>query len=101
VAETSRDTAQRMTRLLDLRAAYAAELGSLNARARLMQILDDLFASPVVTIPMVQQSRQVDYKTAKSDIARLVNAGILREVERGRPRIFIAPGIVAAAHEDG
>ena len=51
-------------------------------------LIDHLFVSPVVTVPSIQQKFGVSYKTARSDIDCLVEAGILVEANQGYPRSF-------------
>lgn len=100
VGEQADDTARRIARLLGLRDRYRRELSSSGAKARVLETLDELFATPIVTTPLVERRRGVDFKTAQSDIRRLVDAGILSEIESKRARAFIAREIVSAAHSD-
>jgi len=92
----------RITRLLDLHARYLRILSDSPGAGtlRLAQTLDELFASPVLTTPLVQQRRGIDFKTAQRDIERLVSAGILEEVAGRRPRTFVAREILRVAHEE-
>jgi Fic family protein len=99
-AEESRDAARRVGRLLALREQHQRELGAIGAKARLLLTLDELFATPILTTPLVQQRRGIDFGTAKSDIARLVDAGILSEVKDRRVRTYVAHAILAAANDE-
>lgn len=99
-AEQSRDTARRVGRLLALRERYQRELGAAGAKARLLQTLDELFATPVITTPLIQQRRGIDFNTAKSDISRLVDAGILGEIKGRNARTYVAHAILAAANDE-
>lgn len=64
-------------------------------------MIDQLFRSPVVTIPSVSDRFHTTYKTAKSDIERLVEAGILDEVPNHHPRLFYATAIMNIAYDRG
>ena len=64
---------------------------------RIHPIVNSLFTSPVRTIPSVEKEFRVTYKTARADLERLVQCGILQEVPESHPRLFYAPQIVAVA----
>lgn len=98
-AEQAKDAAERIGKLVDLRDRYQRDLGEAGAKARLLQTLDELFITPIATVPLVQKRRGVDFKTAKTDVARLVDAGILQEVPGRRTKTYIARQILAAGHD--
>ncbi|MBL0928285.1 MAG: Fic family protein [Phycisphaerales bacterium] len=100
VADQAVDTARRIDRLLGLRDRYRRRLAEAGVKARVLDTLDELFASPVLTVPIVESRRGVDYKTAKADVARLIDAGILSEVPGRKPVAYLASAILAAANDD-
>ena len=59
-----------------------------------IQLVDNVFETPDLTIPQAQGILAITYAAAKNHVERLVNLGILTEIERDvRPRIFYAPAI--------
>lgn len=100
VSQLTRDTADRIRRMLALRDRYKETLTAGGGSIRIALTLDELFEWPAITIPKAQERRGVDYKTAKSDIQKLVRAGVLQELPDRHPRVFLAPEIIRIAHED-
>jgi len=66
---------------------------------RLHQILVDVFHTPFVRIADLTQKLEVSYPTAKADVDRLVQAGVLRELPGLYPRTFFAPEVFDIAYE--
>jgi len=66
--------------------------------ARLYDTIGELFTTPVLSIPGVQQRRQVSYPTAKSDVDRLREAGILEAIkDSSHPKLYYSPEIFKVA----
>lgn len=96
VAEQSRDAVWRSQQLLDLWQHYRDELQTARASALLLKLVDQLFAFPAITISHAQRDLGVTYPSAKRNMRKLVEAGILREVDnRHRNRVFLAPAIIS------
>jgi hypothetical protein len=56
-----------------------------------------LFETPALTIPRAAKQLDVTHRTARLNIGKLVDAGILIEVgERTRNKLFLAPGVLRA-----
>lgn len=96
----AQDTVRRCQRLLDLKTDYQKRARGTKRSVRLSQLVDDLFASPVTSIPRVKRRFEVTYPTAKSDVEALVKVGVLKELGDRRPRIFFAPEILAIAFDE-
>lgn len=65
-----------------------------------MRLADSLFATPVLTVPGAQRLLGVTYRSAKGNVDKLVQAGILRqagEAEYGRS--YVAEEIVCIASQ--
>ncbi len=94
VTVTARDAAARAGRLTDLRDNYLrrdAVRGSATLR-----VVDELFASPYITLRRAADVANVANKTAQSAITKLVGAGILREITgQQRNRVYCADEILA------
>jgi Fic family protein len=100
VVEQANDTIRRIDQLVALREDFANRVALSGGSARLHGIVEGLFVSPVVTIPGVAASAEVTYPTAKSDIARLVDLGILKEGADKTPKYFFSPRIYDVAYGD-
>lgn len=100
VARLTRETADRIRRLLELRERYKQTLSARSVPLRLADTLDELFEWPAVTVTRIRENRAIDYKTAKSDAETLVNLGILHELPDQKQRTFLASEIIRIAHED-
>jgi Fic family protein len=100
VASQSRDAVARIRGLQDLREAYRARFQRGRAAARLLQLVDLLFANPVVTIRQVQSSLKVDFPAAQRYVNQLVKEELLREITgRARNRVFRADEIIAVIEQ--
>lgn len=95
----ARDAIRRCEQLNELRERYYEQV-AVKGSARSHQLVTWLFESPLLTIPAVQQKLTVTYPTAKSDLNRLVEIGILREVAGSRPKTFYAHEVFHVAYED-
>jgi Fic family protein len=100
VASQSRDAVARIGGLQDLREAYRARFQRGRAAARLLQLVDLLFANPVVTIRQVQAALKVDFPAAQRYVNQLVKEELLREITgRARNRVFRADEIIAVVEQ--
>lgn len=97
----SKDAIKRFDTLLTLRNQYMELLSKTGGSIRLNQLIDHLFESPIITIPQLSTMCKISYPTARADIERLVNAGILVESEiQARPTVYFALDIVDIAFGD-
>jgi len=80
VAEQSRDAIARAKRLQDLREEWRRRMLQDRASALTLQLLDALFATPIITIPQAQRRLKATYPGAKYACDKLVQAGILQPV---------------------
>lgn len=91
----SQDAIKRFEALLTLRTKYMQILDAQGGNIRLNRVIDHLFKTPVISVPYHKQMCEISYKTAKQDIDRLIQAGILSESESStRPKYFFAPHII-------
>lgn len=96
----ARDTIQRCERLLRIREDFMRRVGEVGGSVRLNQIVEGIFHSPFVRVAALPKQLGVTYPTAKADVERLVNAGILSELENVAPRTFYAPEVFNVAYEE-
>jgi len=100
VAAQAQDAVARARRLQDLRERYREQFQAERAAGRLLQVVDLLFARPMVTMPQIAEALNVNYATATRYISHLENAAILREVTgQARNRVYRADEVLAAIEE--
>lgn len=102
--EQATDTIARCERLLSLWKDYRRRVDEIRgASARLVKIIEGLFANAFVRVADLPARLDVTYPTAKADTDRLLTAGILREVPAATPRTLYAHELfeVAFAEPDG
>ena len=97
VAEQSQDAVRRAGRLQALREQYRTRFQSVRTAARLLQVVDLLFARPVVGVTQVAQALDVSFQAAARHVDTLVAEGVLREITgQARGRIYRADAILQA-----
>lgn len=94
VIESAKDTDSRCQKLLTLREQYREQTGEAGGSIRLSQITELLFKKPVIRIPEIASFTGTSYPTAKTDVERLVSAGILVEIDLPPQRTFVARKLV-------
>lgn len=101
VAHQARDALQRARVLHDLRERMREQTMIGRTSASAMRLVDALFDIPMLTIPRARDVLAVTHRAATLNIDKLVELGIVREVQHGRrPRRFIAPDIMSALETD-
>ncbi len=97
VETQARDAIRRSYGIQELRRAYRARFQSMQASARILQVVDLLFASPVITVNRVKESLDVSFPSANRYIKQLVDEGIVKEITgRTRNRLYRADEILRA-----
>ncbi len=93
----SQDAIARSRHLLDLCERYREQFQNQRAAARLLQVIDILFAHPVTTINHVAEALEVSHQSATRYITTLEKEGILREITgQARNRVYQADAILDA-----
>lgn len=97
VERQATDAVARAQRLQTLRDAYRASFATARSSALLGVLTDTLFERPALTIPHAAKLLDVTHRTARLNIGKLVDAGILLEVgQRARNKLFLATGVLRA-----
>jgi Fic family protein len=100
VATQSRDAIRRVGRLQELRERYREQFQKMRAAARLLQVVDLLFAQPVLTVRQVGAALGVNAASASRYVKRLEDAGLLREMTgQARNRVFRADEVLRVIEE--
>lgn len=95
------DTLCRIDRIVQLRDELNHRVAASGGSARLTAIVEALFTSPLTTVPQAAKLTDVTYPTAKADITRLCELGILTEGPADwTPRYFYSPAIFEIAYGD-
>ena len=97
VEAQARDAVERIYRLQKLQAAYHSQIQAERAAARLLRLVDFLFAQPILTVRQVEAELEINYPTAQRYVERLESMDILREVTgQARNRVYRADEIIRA-----
>lgn len=78
VAEQAEDATVRARKLQDLREEWRGRLAQARTSALALRLVDALFTAPIITIPQAQRLLQVAYHSARNNVERLVQMGILQ-----------------------
>jgi Fic family protein len=95
VCEQAKEASERSRALLDLRQKFQEKIRAKRASALAAQLVDYLFTSPALTVPLATEILKVAYPSANQTVQRLVRAGILSEISgHKRNRVWLASGIL-------
>lgn len=99
VSSQAIDAAARVKRINDLREDYRQRFQQGRSAARLLQVVDLLFARPLISVRTVEEELALPYPTAERYIDELVKQGILESSGKARNRVFVARDILNAVEE--
>ncbi len=95
VEVSCRNAIAKARAVLSLQAEYHNRIRTVRSSALLANLVDGLFITPATTTPLVVNTLNVSYNSAKNNIKRLTDLGILVPVEtRWRPKLFLAQEII-------
>lgn len=94
IHSSAKDTGARMSDLLAVQAEYRDRIRASGARGMVLDVADHLIGTPFVTVPMLASALGKTYQAASNAVMRLVDLGILTEVERQGVRVFRATNVV-------
>ncbi len=96
----AKDTIVRCERLRSIREGFIGQLKDSRGSIRLIQIVEDIFHSPFVRIADLHKRLNVSYPTARADVDRLVETGILQELPDIYPKTYYAPEVFAVGYDE-
>ena len=100
VAEQSWDAVRRSRGILGLQVEYRRKLYDARASRSTIRLVDILFQSPVLTVPMAMSALEITYPSAAKALVNLAEAGIVEEISAGkRGRMFCARELVRKIEE--
>jgi Fic family protein len=97
VYRESSDATRRALKLMKLRESYRSQFQE--RRGKVLELVDALFVSPVVTVPGVQKLLSMTYHGAQKNIDALVDNGLLERVSNVRKKIYITSPIISTIDE--
>lgn len=97
VARQSTDAAGRAQRLQALRDDFRGRVATARSSGLLGVLVDALFSTPALTITQAARLLDVTHRAARLNIDKLVEAGVLVQVDdRPRNKLFWSPAILRA-----
>lgn len=96
--DVCRDAIVRCSMLTRLRDAYHQRADFRGGRMH--RVIESLFSNPIVRITDVAKRLDVSYPTARNDLAKLADAGILEPLRGIYPKAFVARAIFNAAYSE-
>jgi Fic family protein len=96
--DATRDSIKRCDRLVSLRDEYHRTAD--RSSVRMHHLIEGLFSNPIVNVTDVAKRMQVTYPTAKADLDKLVQCGILLQLSTAGRKTFYSPAIFAAAYAE-
>jgi Fic family protein len=94
--DVCRDAVARCDELQRLRDEYHGKAD--RASVRMHPLIESLFSNPIIRISDAARRLNVTYPTAKSDIGKLVELGILAELQGVSPKAYYSGAIFDAAY---
>ncbi|MFH1738167.1 MAG: Fic family protein [bacterium] len=100
ISTQAADAVARSNRLLALREEFNRKCYAKQASGLLLKLVDCLLALPVITVSRASELLEVTPSTAKANIDKLIEAGILREITgHKRNRVYVAEQIIQTIEE--
>ena len=94
---TCRDAIKKACALQELHGQYRERVQEARSSALLAKLIDHLFNAPATTIPYAMKTLEISYNSAKANIKRLEELGIITEQPRSHhPKWFFATEIIDA-----
>lgn len=102
IKEQADDAVRRARNLLELWKDYRRKMQKASQSSAVLRLVDELFASPFVTVTGIAKLLDITYRGAKLNVEKLVEADILKEVtpERKIGRVYYAPAILEQLNAD-
>jgi Fic family protein len=94
VTEQANDAVRRTRELLDLSESYRRKIAPARNAGVLSLLIDDLFATPAITIPTVASKLGMSYPAAKKNVQKLVALHILKPRRAGRGSVYVAEDVL-------
>jgi Fic family protein len=100
VVEQATDTMRRCDRLIELHRDFHARVKTGGGSVRLSALVDILFGSPILRVTHARDRTGVTYPTARADLVRLEQLGIVNRVENLEPITYACFPIFDVTYAD-
>lgn len=100
VVEQAKDTMSRCDQLIALNRDFHAKVTEIGGSVRLTKMVDDLFITPISVVSWAARTHDVTYPTARSDLKKLEQAGIVRRLRDASQITYYCPQIFTITYED-
>lgn len=94
------DTARRIERILDIQEQYQSAIRDAGVSGIARDIADFMVGSPYATIPQIAEVTGKSYQANSNAVNKLIEIGILNEVETSNSRRIIRAPAVVQAYRD-
>lgn len=94
VGETSRDTIDLIGKISALMTEYKVKLRDILGKQYKHELLNNLFKHPYTKIEYMEHDAMVSRQTASKYLERIVEAGLLSKVKRGKENYYINASLV-------
>ncbi len=96
VSESCENTIVTIHKVRELQDQYKEKCQQARSSALLLSIIDEIFDKLYVTVPAIKNLTWTGYTAAKNNINKLIEHGILKELEYpGRMKFYVANGLMA------
>jgi Fic family protein len=100
VCESATDGIRKARALQNLQKEYLEKVQTARSSALLAKLVNDLFAIPALNIPSAMTTLGVSYNSAKNNIRKLEELGVLEKGPDGRPQWFYAHKIIGISYDE-
>ena len=100
VVEQATSTAERCDRLIELNRDFHDRVKTLGGSVRLSGMVDSLFEYPVITVAGYARRHEVTYPTARSDLRKLEEVGMLNRLEGAKMIAYYCDPILEITYAD-
>ena len=96
VTVEAQQACERIKRLDDLQKTWRTQLAQARVSSSTLRLMEKLFSIPILDIPKAQQYLEVSYKTAKRAVMKLIEKGILIQLDEGKyKKTYYSPDIIS------
>lgn len=101
IVDACSNSNKTIERLIALRDRFRSRMAEIGMSARNLSLADQMFVSPVISIPEAANHMGVTYAAAKNTVERMTTLGILRELDfTSQPRQYICMEVLRATDPD-
>lgn len=96
----AQESIDKLDELRSLQTLYHERMRSGRNSASMLNLVDQLFVTPILTIPQAKEIMGVSWPTAKSAMTKLLNAKIVRADASASPTRYVADTILKAVNAE-